>query len=192
MKRNPEKGVLLHTCHDRKTEIRTYKHLNHERFYYTSDDKFDSFKAVPLKCECKRYLSDLKAWELVIAGDALPVYKPKEGQLLHAINDVDDAQIVMVVDRPQTPRVDLITKADMERAYTPTVLKAVVEAVQTGNKSVFDKHKVSISVDSSDFVDHIEAVHDMIMEARAALIVPFQPDPLDGRILFPFGPDQRT
>lgn len=192
MKRDPEKGVLVHTCFDQKTEIRNLKYLQANRYYYTTDDKFESFKALPLKCECKRYLTDEKGGKLVARGNAVPVYKPKENKLLHAENDIDEYQVIMIVDRPQTPRVDLITKADMERAYTPTALKAVVEAIQTGNRSLFDKHKVSFDADSRHYADHIEEVHFMIMQARAELIVPFRDDPQEGRILFPFGPDQRT
>lgn len=173
-KRTKEMGVLVHTCHDRKTEIRYIDKLDYARKYYTDDPKFVSFKPLPEKCDCKRFVSDDKRDELLMKGTALLVYMPKEG---HSLNEdrVDWSQIVMVVNRTQTPRVDLITKADMERAYVDC---------------------------RPEYIKHIEEIHDMIMAERAKLIVPFRDDPdvmfdkhgtmLSGRILFPFGPDQRT
>lgn len=173
-KRTKEKGVLVHTCHDRKTEIRYIDKLEPTRKYYTDDPKFVSFKPIPEKCDCKRYVTDDKRDEFVMKGVALLVYAPKAGCSLNE-DRVDWSQVVMVVNRVQTPRVDLITKADMERAYV-------------------DRRP--------EYIKHIEDVHAMIMEERAKLIVPFRDDPdvmydkngvmLAGRILFPFGPDQRT
>ena len=155
--------VKVHTCHE-DTEIRDIRYLDSTLKYYSDDPKFRSFKALPVKCACKKTVSVEKAKDLIAKGVALKIYKPEYGRSLND-NRVDRFQIVMVVNRAQTPRVDLITKADMERAY--------VDGRQ-------------------DYIDHIEEVHDMIMEERAKLIVPFRDDPCEGRLLFPFGPDQRT
>ena len=103
---------------------------------------------------------------------ALRVYKPPlveakslEDGLRYNDENLDTTQIVSVVNRAQTPRVDVITKADVERAY------------------------VSGSVED---IKHIEEVHAMLVEGLIALTVEFRPDPQEGRLLFPFGPDQRT
>lgn len=65
----------------------------------------------------------------------------------------------------KVPRIDLISQADIERAYID---------------------------DNPIFVRYIEAIHRMYMENRKKLIVPFREDPTDGRLLFPFPPDERT
>lgn len=180
-------SVLVHSCQQAgddsdaqdksrfgRTFVRRKEHLNPKRRYYTTDPKFESFKPLPLKCVCRKYVTDDIAAEFVKQGKALLVYKPKEDEILSE-KHVDWEHLIMVTDRVQTPRVDMVTKADMERAYV------------YGYK---------------DDIETIEAVHVMVLEERAKLIVPFRDDPdamfdrrgrlLPGRILFPFGPDQRT
>ena len=160
---NRDREVKVHTCH-KETEIRNIDYLESNRWYYSDDPKFKSFKALPVKCECKKTVTIKKAAILVAQGTALKVYKPKYLKPLNE-NRVDRFQVVMVVNRTQTPRVDLITKSDIERSY--------VDGRQ-------------------DFIDYIEQINEMLMEERAKLIVPEIDDPTDGRLLFPFGPDQRT
>jgi hypothetical protein len=158
-----KKNVLVHTCHP-KTEIRDIRDLDSKRKYYSDDPKFRSFQAVPLKCACKKMVTLDKSKFLVEKGIALRIYRPREGRPLND-NHIDWFQVIMVVNRAKTPRVDLITQADMERAYVDCL---------------------------PHYIEHIENIHDMIMSERAKLIVPFRPDPCEGRLLFPFGPDQRT
>ena len=159
-----DKGVKVHTCHNH-TELRNIEYLSVGRLYYTDDPKFKSFKALPEKCACKKMATIEKAEIYVARGQALLVYKPREHKILHEVNDIEVSQIVMVVNRSQTPRVDLITKSDVERAY-------------------IDRRQ--------DYIQYIEEVHAMIESERAKLIVPFRPDGLEGRLLFPFSKDQRT
>jgi hypothetical protein len=159
---NRDREVKVHTC--RSDEICNIDYLKTTRWYYSDDPKFKSFKALPEKCECKKTVTLSRATILVLQGTALKIYKPKYKRPLNE-NRVDRFKIVMLVNRVQTPRVDLITKADIERAYVD------------GN---------------NNYIKHIEELHNMIMEERAKLIVPFQEDPTEGRLLFPFGPDQRT
>lgn len=160
---NRERDVKVHTCHQ-NTEIRNIEYLTPGRFYYSDDPKFKSFKAIPVKCSCKKMVTLPRSVVLVEQGIALKIYKPKEGRPLND-NRVDRFQVVMVVNRAQVPRVDLINSVDIERAY----------------------------VDGrEDYITLIEETHDMIMSERAKLIVPFREDPLEGRLLFPFSPDQRT
>jgi hypothetical protein len=171
-------SVLVHTCQSAGddsdapskqssycTFIRDIKHLNSKRRYYTTDPKFESFKPVPLKCACRKYITNAQADEYVRVGKALVVYHPK-GDHFVSEKDIDVTQIVMPLDRAQTPRVDMITKTDIERAY------------------VYE-YKKDIKL--------IEEIHKMILEERAKLIAPFREDPYGpGRLLFPFGPDNRT
>jgi len=157
------RDVKVHTCRQ-NTEFKEIEYLETNIRYYTDDPKFKSFKALPERCECKKIVTRSRADILIEQGTAVKVYKPKTGRLLND-NRVDRFQIVMIVNRSQTPRVDLISEPDIERAYVDN---------------------------REDYKIYIEEVHKMIMEERAKLIAPFQDDPTNGRLLFPFGPDQRT
>lgn len=160
---NLDRRVIVHSCHA-ETEIRNKEALDPERRYYSDDPKFEFFKSIPKKCSCKKTITVEKAKLFLEQGKVFKIYKPKKD---HQLDDeqVDEWQVVMPVNKTQTPRVDLITQADIERAY------------------VDGKPK---------YIRYIEDVHKMIMEERAKLIIPFQPDPFEGRLLFPFGKDQRT
>lgn len=169
-----ERVVLVHTCHEsaKVADPRNLPQFVLSRKYFTDDPRFRSFLPLPVKCSCKKMVTKEKAEDFVKKGQALLVYKPpllaaetmKDGHRLNR-SSVDSTQIVKVVNRAQTPRVDLTTKAGIERAY--------------------------ISHNEDD-IELIEQIHDMLVEGLRALIVPFVPDPLEGRLLFPFGPDQRT
>lgn len=76
----------------------------------------------------------------------------------------DEKKIWMAQAR-QVPRVDLISRADIERAY-------------------LDHNEESQA--------YIEECHLLYLANRAELIVPFRDDPTEGRILFPFPKEQRT
>jgi len=157
------RDVKVHTCH-KNTEIRDIKYLDSNRWYYTDDPKFKSFKALPVKCECKKRVTLSRAATLVAQGAAVKVYKPKDFRPL-GDNRVDRFQVVMIVNRAQTPRVDLVTAPDIVRAYADG---------------------------RDDYIRYIEEIHEMIMTERAKLMAPFRDDPTEGRLLFCFGPDQRT
>ena len=160
----PVGDVRVHSCR-KHTELRGIDYLTPGRLYYSDDPKFKYFKALPEKCICKKRVSYERADILVARGTALTVYKPRANRALDAKNDIDITQVIMVVNRNQTPRVDLITRSDIERAYADG---------------------------RQDYIDYIEEIHDMIIGERMKLIIPFQEDALDGRLLFPFGADQRT
>ena len=167
-----DRDVLVHTCHERDTDPRRLPQFNLDRKYYTDDPKFSSFLPLPFKCKCKKMVASRVADMMLKKGQALRVYKPPlveakslDDGLRYNYERVDTKQIVSVVNRAQTPRVDVITKADMERAY------------------------ISGSVED---IKHIEEVHLMLMQGLEDLMVPFRDDPTEGRLLFPFGPDQRT
>lgn len=116
-------------------------------------------------CRCKRWVHLFDANERVKRGEAYRVLRYKKGKVIE-----DEYQIWMPMVRvasklPRVPRIDLITSRDIEGAYVE---------------------------ENKRFIKYIENVHKMHMEARAKLIVPFIPDPFEGRVLFPFGKDQRT
>lgn len=162
MIKKSDRKVKVHSC---LGEICLLSNLNPDRKYYSDDPNFKFFRAIPVKCRCKKEISQEKSKQFIEIGKAFPVYKPKLGKELNHTR-IDRFQIVMPLDRSQTPRVDLITKADIERAY--------VDGQQR-------------------YQEHIEEVHKMIMKERAKLILDhFIEDPCEGRLLFPFGPDQRT
>jgi hypothetical protein len=117
------------------------------------------FLPLPKRCRCRRTVVITDAIEQVNKGVAVNLWKAKKKSI-----EVDFDHIWLPQQR-QVPRIDLITEADIERAY-------------------IDGNKESIQT--------IEEIHLMHMLERAKLIKPFQDDPTGGRLIFPFQPDQRT
>lgn len=123
----------------------------------------DHFRLLPHKCSCRKSVTTYEARQLVETGQAEPIYRFKRGRMEPEIFTIWMAQ------QSQVPRIDLISKADIERAYTsddPEVARAAME--------------------------YIEEVHMLYMENRAKLIVPFREDLTEGRLLFCFSDDYRT
>ncbi|MGH7748276.1 MAG: hypothetical protein ACREQ5_26495 [Candidatus Dormibacteria bacterium] len=143
------------------------KRLRVGRLYYSEDPKFKFFRTLPKKCSCKLFVDSEIAEIFVEQGKACRIYRPSKNKPLieDDMDYIDVTQIVMPITRSKTPRVDLIAAADIERAF--------IDGQQR-------------------YINLIESVHDMIMEERAKLIVPFRPDPFEGRALFPFALDERT
>lgn len=123
----------------------------------------DYFRLLPHQCQCRKFITMYEARQLIETGRASPIYKYKRGRMEPEIYYIWMAQQVRV------PRVDLISKADIERAYTS------------------DDIEVSRAA-----MEYIEEVHLLYMENRAKLIVPFRPDPTEDRLLFCFTADYRT
>jgi hypothetical protein len=128
-----------------------------ERYISVGDKQH--FWLLPKKCNCKKQVTRSEASKLVDEGQAEIIYKTRRRIIEADYSRIWMAQQVMV------PRVDLISKADVERAY-------------------LDGQQASI--------EYIELVHELYMQNRAKLIVPFRPDPWEGRTLFTFGTDQRS
>ena len=161
--------IKVHTCHAEPKLVKVFERGH--RYYFDDDDRSLSyFMALPVKCSCKKTMLAKKIAALFDEEKLCRVYRARrlkrpnsDGRELAFVRS--RKEVAIPLDRVQTPRVDLITKADIERAYV-------------------DGRKKSIRM--------IEETHLMIMTERAKLIVPFRPDPQEGRLLFPFGPDQRT
>jgi hypothetical protein len=102
-------------------------------------------------------------------GAAEEVYKKKDGAIFPIRDEKGYPAMVWCKfwtdAKAKIARIDMITKADIERAYV-------------------DLKEESYTM--------IEETHRMLLKARVNLIVPFRPDPFEGRVLFPFGPDERT
>lgn len=110
-------------------------------------------------CSCQKTISKIQADWMISIGQAERVWKARKREV------EIDYNAVWLPQQRQVPRIDLISMADIERAY--------VEC-------------------KPDSIEYIEEVHKLFMENRAKLIVPFVPDPTEGRLIFPFSPEQRT
>lgn len=166
--------VTVHSCL-LSFDIQVRKNLIPNEKYLSMADGSPWYRLLPPKCRCRKLVTQREADTLISDGVAEPIWKVKKGRV-----DIDYSMIWMAQQR-QVPRVDMITKADIERAY-------------------IDQTEQSI--------ENIEAIHQMILEARAKLIVPFDESkhigdyPLNGkdkngditpgRLIFPFRPDERT
>lgn len=161
-------------------------------------------------CRCKRYVSVADATEFEAQGWAVWIlqFKRKKGEIV--LNDEVSTKIWMPVVRERVPRVDMISRSDIERAYVgsekvsahhkynPITRKFMVVRTVPEDKTLkewlaeaqkeekFERHI------RSQFQEYIEECHSVTLNARAELMVPFSPDPFEGRCLFPFAKDQRT
>ena len=154
-------------------------------------------------CRCRRFISVSDATEFVARGTAVWLLKVKKNAIIP-----DDGAVWMPVERERVPRVDLITRSDIERAVTgserrsrhhrfDSVLQRFVRLAppdgttkEEWRKDAEEEVKFERRI-RKQYSFYIEEIHDMYMENRAKLIVPFRPDPFEGRCLF-FSNDQRT
>jgi hypothetical protein len=166
--------VTVHSCL-LSFDIQVRKNLIPGEKYLSMADGSPWFRLLPPKCRCRKMVTQRDAETLVEDGVAETIWRVKKGRI-----DIDYAMIWMAQQR-QVPRVDMITKADIERAF--------VDETQTS-------------------IDNIEEIHLMIIANRAKLIVPFDESkhigdyPLNGkdkngditagRLIFPFRHDERT
>jgi hypothetical protein len=139
------------------------KYLNAGEQYIAIEDGLKGYRAIPKKCNCNKFVTVKMADWLVETGQALLVWK-KKNRLVY-----EDETCVWSAQARQVPRVDLISRADIERAYTGDDPKKMKESI-----------------------DYIEMVHQLYEENRMLLMAPFRPDPWEGRCLFTFSTEQRT
>ncbi len=150
--------VTVHSCR-LNIDILVRKNLLPNERYRAMDEYSQEFRLMPIKCACRKMVTLSEANDLIETGQAEQVFKVKRGTI-----ETDHLAVWMSQER-QVPRVDLISAADIDRAYV---------------------HDIQSSI------DYIEEVHAMYMENRAKLIVPFREDPTEGRLLFPFPNEGRT
>ena len=160
---------------------------------------------LPKSCRCRRFISLYEADQFVELGKAMRTFKLLVRGLVK-----DENQIWMPVVTPRVPRVDLISKADIERAtlgstrkskhhqYNPRTKKfEVIRTIPHGltlsewlaqaDEEVKFERRIR-----NQYKQYINQCHAVTMEARAKLMVPFRRDPFEGRTLFSFVKDQRT
>lgn len=160
---------------------------------------------LPLSCRCRRYITLTEATESVACGQAVWLLKVKKQAVIP-----DEKRIWMPIVREKVPRVDLISRPDIERAvigseriskhyqYNPRskryVMIRIVPEGMTKTEWMEDAKK-EIAFEKrirSQYQKYIEECHKIYMDNRAKLMVPFKPDPFEGRTLFTFANDQRT
>lgn len=156
-------SVRVHSCLV-QFNIRAEKFLTIGNKYLmmASEDERDVwYRLLPKRCNCRKMVTKIYADDLVSTGQAQPIWRFKRHKI-----EMDYSSIWMAQQR-QVPRIDLISKADIER----------------------------MAIDQNqDAIDYVEEVHRMYMENRAKLIVPFkeETDTVSTRLLFCFSPDMRT
>lgn len=132
------------------------------------------------RCSCRQLIGYAEAMDLLQNGNAKAIWelnKKHERMELYqrekSIKDRDGNPTGATViethiwraQQTKVPRIDLVSQADIERAYIDL---------------------------NPTFIRYIEECHKLFMGNRAKLIVPFRDDPTEGRLLFPFPPDDRT
>ena len=146
-----------------------------EERYLSMADGSPWYRLLQPKCRCRKLVTQRDAVELVEEGVAENVWRVKKGRI-----DIDLNMIWMSQQR-QVPRVDMITKADIERAYVD---------------------------ETESSMEYIDEIHELILASRAKLVVPYVESrhigeyPLSGkdkdgnitpgRLIFPFTTDERT
>lgn len=158
-------SVAVHSCLMPKDEC-LHTDLKEGRKYLFSHTYVDKegkayqwYRMLPKKCTCRQFITMDDANTRTIQGVAQVVWRRSKN------GPTEDTKAIWMAQQRQVPRVDLISRTDIERAY-------------------IDHIKSSI--------EYIEEVHQMYMKNRLKLIVPFQEDPQEGRLLFPFASDDRT
>jgi hypothetical protein len=172
------KSVIEHCCRlIRSSPLRKNQLLAGKKYRYVlidGDEKNPLYQLLP-KCRCRKFVTRAEANELVTGSSmnktAMIVWRVKRRVV------EPDLDAIWLTQQPRVPRVDLITKAHMERAYV-----------------------------DGQFIDitYIEEVHKMHMAEREKWMIPYIEDPcmdpdstdfdraVSSRIINPFAVDQRT
>ncbi|MDA4129167.1 MAG: hypothetical protein OK457_00195 [Thaumarchaeota archaeon] len=161
----------------------------------------EGYRALPKSCRCKRYVTVAQATEFEAQGWAAWIvqFKRKKGEVV--LNTDVSMKLYMPVLRERVPRVDLISRADIERAYigsekisahykyNPTTQRyTVVRIFPEGSSAKEWMAEADVEVRferriRKQFKRYIEECHNITMSFRQQLIVPFKPDPFEGRPL---------
>lgn len=163
------KPVTVHTCMlgefvDKKfMRIQlNYEHLVRNKLYVCDDNgEKITYRVMPNRCNCRQKITIYQAEELIDTAQALRVWRKKRMLEL-------DTFRIWKAQQSKVPRIDMISKADIERAYAGDISK------------------------NHDDIVYIEEIHQMILRNRESMIKPFREDPTEGRLLFPFVKDDRT
>ena len=193
--------VLAHAC--RLCELVHRDKLEAHR-RYIGEKNIEAqiwYAPLPKRCRCRWFITLHQADDLVGNGEALWVLKTENGALVQ-----DETQIYMP-RRVRVPRVDLISRADIERAYIGSENKCRHHVYNPIKKKFVVKQTIPENMTKQQWLEdaekeiqherrirkqyrvYIEECHKVTMDERAKLIRPFQPDPFEGRTIFAFGPE---
>jgi hypothetical protein len=208
------KSVQVHSCRINKKDRYPRKLLVSGDLYIgdlgVGIGEQEWYYPLPKSCRCKRYVTVGEATEFVEQGRAVWIlqFRRRKGEVV--LNEEVSTKIWLRVEEPRVPRVDMISKADVERAfigserksahYIFNPIKKKFVTVRTLPKGFTAKDWAEEAEEENKFeknhkerfIRYIEDCHDISMGFRAQLMVPFSPDPFEGRVLFPFGPETRT
>ena len=207
------KPILVHSCTIKKDGCPRDLVISGNAYVGELGVSLDNqgwYYPLPSSCRCKRRVSAADATEWVGRGWAVWIlqFKRRKGEVV--LNDEVSTKIWMPVERSRVQRVDLISRSDVERAYIGSEKKSKhykynrdlkryvsIRTIPEGMnvKQWHDDEKQEVKFEKrirSQYSDYIEEVHELYMGFRAKLIVPFIPDPFEGRCLFSFNSDQRT
>lgn len=163
-----------------------------------------TYLKMPKTCRCRNYITYYEADEAVANGKAMRIFKLTAKGIVK-----DETRVWMPVVREKVPRVDLISRPDIERAYVGSERKSKFYRFDPRTKRFVRIQEPPIGFSKTEWIEmqveeetferrirqqyakYIEDIHEMYMGFRARLITPFKPDPFEGRSLF-FFPDQRT
>ena len=202
------RNVKIHSCRIRPEGIPRDLLVPGERYIGELNKNIENQSwcySLPKSCRCRKFASSREVTEAVAVGQAVWILKLKKGAVIP-----DENQAWMAIERVKVPRVDLVSRADIERSvigserksrhfmYNRILQKYVrVNVIPEGltkaewDKEALDEIKFEKRI-KSQYSLYIELIHDLYMDNRKKLIVPFREDPFKGRTLFAFAPDQRT
>lgn len=150
--------VKVHTCYSFGKAIPRDSLVSGRLYVECPNTEATSFFELKARCSCRLTVSIFESNDYWEDGVAVKIYKVKRGRLFEVKN-----MIWMPIDRGRTPRIDMITSADIERAYVDKLDK---------------------------YVEYIEEVHKLYLDFRAELVVEYSEqdfwarDAFDGRAIF--------
>ena len=166
------------------------------------------------KCKCRNWITLSEANDFYEVGKAMKIFRIENSIILR-----DESLIWMPVTRERVPRVDLFSRADIERAFIGSsnpeenyrFNKEKRKYVPTASRELAlwrDNVRAGIEFEQKfrrKFENDLEEWHKMYLAERVKLIRYWDSledtwerttgkrvDPFDGRQLLAFGPDQRT
>ena len=208
-----KRSVLVHSCNVKKDG--KFRDILVTGDLYVGElgvslEQQKMYYALPKSCRCKRRVTSWEATSFVAQGWAVWIlqFKKRKGEVV--LNDEVSTKIWMPVVRERVPRVDLISRADIERAFIGSEKKTkhtkfnhITQRFETVKEPPEGFTAKQWATDEAEEVNferrirrqyrkYIEECHKVAMDARAELIVPFRPDPFEGRTIFGFGSNQQT
>ncbi len=161
------------------------------------------------RCSCRQLIGYAEAMDLLATGNAKAVWELNKKhdrmefyQHEKPVSDATGKKIGTILEthvwraqQTKVPRIDLVSQADIERAYLPqaALKNLLLREIPTPTTDEIEKAFFSDNpYIQKQYQRYVEEIHKLYMTNRAELIVPFREDPGEGRLLFPFPPDERT